>query len=185
MNLMRLLSEPNTGPIKFVPLVVGAAAGIGVTAAIRDALTEPDRADELADRGVPVLDSREATVYAIAAPFGFAAGIGMGLQRRSPTAGFTTAKQLATAALVSTAAGVVNNADSDRAGISVTGTAAMAAAVGGGILLGVRDEVKAFPLRMAGLALFGMAAGAAAPLILDTVRDVPSQIRTSFELRER
>lgn len=180
-----VLPDPNTPAIKFVPMVIGAAVGLGATHMLRNSLVEPDRADELEKKGLKSIDSREANVYAIAAPFGFAAGIGMGLSRRSPTAGFTTASQLATAALLSTVAGVVNNADSDRAGISVTGTAAMATAVGAGILLGVRDEVPAIPLRMAGLALFGMAAGAAAPLIYDTVKGVPGQFGNSFEHRER
>ncbi len=175
---------PNTGAIKFIPLVAGAAIGYGMTSAIQRALPEPDRAHELQEQGVDAMDSRQAAVYAMAAPFSVAAGIGLGLQRRTASSGLTTSVQVATAALLSTAAGAVINAESDRAGDYVSGIGTMAALTGAGVLLGVRDEIRAFPLRMAGLALFGMAAGAAAPIVMDEARGTYTRLRTGFEHRE-
>lgn len=176
---------PNTGPIKFVPLGVGLAAGVGVSKALDHLLVSHDRATELAADGVTTIDSREATVYGMALPFGTAAGIGLGMQKRSPTAGFTTASQLATAALLSTAVGAVVNADSDKAGDYVTGISLMSAATGAGILVGVRDEVPDRPLRLGGLGLFGLSIGMAGPVALETLSKVPGDLRRSFEHRER
>ena len=183
--IARWLSNPNTGAIKFVPLTVGIGAGIATTAGLKHLLVEPDRADELAAEGIVTLDSRQASVYAMAAPFAVAAGIGLGIQRRTPTSGLTTASQVATAALLSTVAGAVINADSDKAGDYVTGIGSMAALTGVGILMGVRDEVKLPPVRMLGLGLFGLAIGAAIPFAVEGVRAVPGRIGNSFEHRER
>lgn len=175
---------PNTGPIKFVPLAAGVAGGLAIAAGLQDRLVEPDRAAELARTGVDALDSREASIYVMAPFFGVAAGIGQGLQKRSPTAGFTTAKQLVTAALLSTAAGAVINAETDKAGNYVTGIGVFAASTGAGMLLGVKDEIKPFPLRMAGIAMFGVAAGIAAPIAWDTLRGVGGDLQRGVEHRE-
>lgn len=182
--MLRWFADPNTGPAKFIPLAVGVAAGTAATYGLRHALVEPEKAAELEEQGIETLDSRQASVYAMAAPFSIAAGIGLGLQRRSPTSGFTTTGQIVTAALLSTVAGAVINADSEKASDYVTGIGGMAALTGAGILAGVRDEVKALPLRMAGLGLFGVAIGAAAPFVVDTVRDVPSRIGNSLKHAE-
>lgn len=179
-----MFADPNTGPVKFIPLAAGLAAGAATTSALRHALVEPERAKELADKGIQTIDSRQASVYAMAAPFGVAAGIGMGLQRRASTTGFTTATQVASAALLSTVAGAIINADSDKASDYVTGIAVMAAATGAGVLMGVRDEVKVVPLRMAGLGLFGIAVGAAVPFVIDTVAGFGGRISSSVEHRE-
>ena len=175
---------PNTGAIKFVPLALGVAAGYGISTGIRRALPEPEHAHELAAQGVDAMDSRQAAVYAMAAPFSVAAGIGLGLQRRTTTSGLTTSVQVATAALLSTAAGAVINADSDRASDYVTGIGMMSALTGSGILLGVRDEIRAFPLRMTSLGLFGIAAGVAAPVVVDAARDSLDRFRTGMQHRE-
>lgn len=179
-------SVPNTpGPIKFAMLGGGIAAGLGASVAIDRALTGPDKAKELREQGIETLDSRQGSVYALALPFSVAAGIGLGIQRRSPTAGLTTTSQIAAAALLSTVAGAVINAESDKAGDYVTGIGVMSAAVGAGVLFGVRDEVRLTTARMAGLALFGAAIGVAAPMVMRSVASIPGELRNSVEHRER
>jgi hypothetical protein len=185
MNLMRMLSEPNTpGPLKFVVAGVGAAAGLATAYGIERALVDPVRAEELRGDGMSVVDSRQAEVYAMAIPFGLAAGISLGIQRRSPTAGLTTTAQIASAALLSTVAGAVINADTPKAGDFVTGIGLMAATTGAGILIGVRDEVKLAPARMAGLALFGAALGVVLPTMARTLGDLPGAFQRGFEHRD-
>lgn len=184
MNLMRLLSEPNTGPMKFVFAGAGLAAGLATAYGLERSLVEPERADELRRGGTTVVDSRQAEVYAMAMPFGLAAGISLGIQRRSPSAGLTTTAQIASAALLSTVAGAVINAESPKAGDYVTGIGLMAATTGAGILVGVRDEVKLMPARMAGLALFGAAIGVAIPTMARTLGDLPGAFRRGYEHRD-
>lgn len=178
------IPQPNTGAFKFVPLGLGLAAGVATSAGLRHALIEPDRAEQLAKDGIETIDSRQASVYAMAAPFSIAAGIGLGLKSRTPTAGMTTAVQIGTAALLSTVAGSVINADSSKAGDYMTGIGVMSALAGSGILLGVRDEVSHGRIKLAGLALFGMAVGAALPTIMDVAKGVPEKLRNGIEHRE-
>lgn len=178
-------SVPNTpGPIKFAMLGGGLLVGVGAAAGIDRALVGPEKAQELRADGVETLDSRQASVYAMALPFSVAAGIGLGIQRRSPTAGLTTTSQIAAAALLSTVAGAVINAESDKAGDYVTGIGVMSAATGAGVLFGVRDEVRLMTARMAGLALFGAAVGVAAPMLARSVASMPGEVRSGFRHRE-
>lgn len=177
---------PNTpGPMKFAVFGAGLAAGAATAWAVDRALVGPERAAELRAQGTSVMDSRQAEVYAMAMPFGAAAGIALGLQRRSPTSGFTTTSQIAAAALLSSVVGAVINADSEKAGDYVTGIGLMSASAGAGILIGVRDEVKMAVARNTGLALFGLAIGVALPTMLNTLGAVPGDIRRGSEHRER
>jgi hypothetical protein len=176
--------KPNTGALKFVPLAGGLVAGIAAGYGIKAMLPEPDRVKELQGRGIDAMSSRQASVYAMAAPFSIAAGIGLGLKGRTPTSGLTTGSQIATAALLSTVAGSVINADSDKAGDYVTGIGVMSALTGVGILAGVRDEVSHGIVRMSGLALFGAAIGVGIPMMIDSASNVPERIRNGLAHRE-
>jgi hypothetical protein len=179
------IPQSTTGAIKLVPLTLGLVAGAATTTALRHALVEPKRADELAAQGIQTIDSRQASVYAMAAPFGIAAGIGLGLKSRSPTAGMTTATQIATAALLSTVAGAAINADSSKAEDYVLGIGAMAALTGGGILMGVREQFSHGGVRLAGLGLFGMAIGAAVPMMASAAGGMPDRLRNGVVHREQ
>ena len=162
----------------------GIAAGVGAAIAADKVLVGPEKAAKLRDKGITVLDSRQAEVYAMAIPFATAAGIALGLQRRSPTSGLTTTAQIAAAALLSTVAGAVINADSDKAGNYVTGIGVMAAATGAGILVGVRDEVGQVLARNVGLGLFGLAIGVALPTVFSTLSQFPGDIKRGVEHAE-
>lgn len=182
---MWFFGTPNTpGPGKFLVFGAGIAAGVGAAIMADRMLVGPDKAAKLRDKGISVLDSRQAEVYAMAIPFATAAGIALGMQRRTPTAGLTTTSQIAAAALLSTVAGAVINADSDKAGDYVTGIGVMSAATGAGILLGVRDEIGQVLARNVGLGLFGLAIGVAAPTVLDTLSRIPGDIRRGLEHAE-
>lgn len=177
---------PNTpGRSKFIALGAGAAIGVGAAVGLERALVEPERALELEQDGESMLDSRQASILAITVPFGLAAGIALGLQKRSPTAGATTTTQIAAAAMLSSITGLAINSGTDRADASVLGVGGMLAAAGVGILAGVRDEVRLGRTRMAGLGLFGIAAGAAAPIIVRKLADMPGEVSRGFEHRER
>lgn len=172
---------PNTGPFKFVFAGAGLAAGLGTAYALERSLPSPDRAERLRESGVSVMDSRQAEVYAMAAPFATAAGVSLGLQRRGPTTGLTTTAQIAAAALLSTTAGAVINAESSKAGDYVAGIGIMSAFTGAGILMGVRDEIPIAAARMGGLALFGAALGVATPTLVRTIGGMGGDFRRGLE----
>lgn len=175
---------PNTGPLKFVFAGGGFGAGLAAAYGLERALPSPDRATALRERGVSVMDSRQAEVYAMAAPFATAAGISLGLQRRGPTTGLTTTAQIAAAALLSTTAGAVINAESSKAGDYVAGIGVMSAFTGAGILMGVRDEIPMAVARMGGLGLFGAALGVATPTLLRTMGGMSGDFRRGLEHRD-
>lgn len=173
---------PNTpGLAKFAMAGVGLAAGLGTAFALDRTLVGPKRAEELRASGTSVMDSRQAEVYAMAGPFGAAAGIALGLQRRGPTAGLTTSAQIAAAALLSTVAGAVINAESPKAGDYVAGIGLMSAFTGAGILVGVRDEVPMRIARLGGLGLFGFALGVAAPTVFNEIGDQFGNLRRGVQ----
>lgn len=185
VGIAQLMTQPNTpGPAKFAIAGIGAAVGLAMSKKLEQELASPQKAEELDAQGISVLSSQQAQVYAMAMPFGAAAGISLGLQRRAPTAGFTTASQVAAAALLSTVAGAVINASSPRAGDYVTGIGLMSAVTGAGILAGIRDEVAMGGARMAGLGLFGVALGVAAPMLIEHVTKVPGQFQRSLQHAE-
>lgn len=175
---------PNTGPLKFVFAGAGFAAGLGAAWSLERALPTPDEATSLRAKGVSVMDSRQAEVYAMAAPFATAAGVSLGLQRRGPTTGLTTTAQIAAAALLSTTAGAVINAESSKAGDYVAGIGVMSAFTGAGILMGVRDEIPMAAARMGGLGLFGAALGVAAPTLVRTMGGLAGDFRRGIEHRD-
>ena len=173
------------GTAKIAALGAGVATGIGASMGIRALLPEQVKADELEKNGKPTLDSTHAAIYGMAIPFSLAAGIGLGLAKRSPTSGITTTSQIVTAALLSTVAGAVINADSDKAGDYVSGIAAMGLATALGGFAGVNGRIPEQLLRRSGLVLFGVAAGLTAPIIYDRVSTLPDAIRNGYEVRER
>jgi hypothetical protein len=182
---MWFFGTPNTpGPAKFIIFGAGIAAGAGAAWALDKTLVGPEKAKTLREQGTSVLDSRQAEVYAMALPFATAAGIALGMQRRTPTSGLTTSAQIAAAALLSTVAGAVINADSDKAGDYVTGIGVMSAATGAGILMGVRDEIAMGVARNVGLGLFGLAIGVAAPTVIRTLSGIPGNIKRGIEHAE-
>lgn len=174
-----------TGPWKFASLGGGVLAGVGLTAGLHKLLPEPDRASELKKDGMPVLDSRTASVFGITAPFGFAGGVALGLQKRVPGAGLSTLSQILAVALLSSATSMMVSADTDRAGKNVTGISMMMASVGAGALVGVRQGIPEIRAKHIGLAAFGMAIGGAAPFVADVFGRVPEQVGNSFRHRER
>lgn len=185
MNVRQLVQSPNTpGPWKFAVAGLGLAGGLAAAYGLEHSLVSPERANELRADGETMLDSRQASVYAMALPFATAAGISIGLKGRTPTSGFTTTQQLLAAALLSTVAGAVINADSPKAGDYVAGIGVMSAATGAGILVGVRDEVAQGVARMGGLALFGVALGVATPTLVRSVRDLAGDLHRGIEHKD-
>jgi hypothetical protein len=184
MGIQQLAQGPNTpGPWKFAVAGAGMAVGLAAAYGLERALVGPDRAEELRADGITAVDSRQASVYAMALPFGAAAGVALGLQRRTPTSGFTTASQVAAGALLSTVAGAVINADSPKAGDYIGGIGLMSGVLGGGILVGVRDEIPQGIARLGGLALFGAALGVATPTLVRSAGELLTNARTGFEHR--
>lgn len=182
MTLRQLAHAPNTpGPWKFAIAGVSMAGGLAAAYGLERSLVSPGRANELRAGGETMLDSRQASVYAMALPFATAAGVSIGLKGRTPTSGFTTTQQLLAAALLSTVAGAIINADSPKAGDYVAGIGVMSAATGAGILVGVRDEVAQGVARMGGLALFGFALGVAAPTLVRSVGDLAGDLQRGLE----
>lgn len=185
MGILQLISQPNTaGPAKFLVAGAGVAAGLAISHALQENLVSQTKAQELRNDGITLVDSKQAQVYAMALPFAGAAGIALGIQKRTPTSGLTTASQVAAAALLSTVAGAVINADSSKAGSYVTGIGVMSAATGAGILAGVRDEVSHGLVRMGGLGLFGVALGVAAPTVLRSISQAPGELKRGIEYAE-
>lgn len=185
MGILSLMGQPNTpGPLKFAIAGSGFVAGAIGAAGLDRLLVGPERGRELRDSGVSVIDSQQAEVYAMALPFTTAAGIALGVQRRTPSSGLTTASQVAAAALLSTVVGAAINADTAKADDYVVGTGVMAASLGAGVLIGVRDEVSLGLARMSGLALFGAAIGVAAPTVIGALWDKTGELQRGFEHRD-
>ena len=175
----------NPGTAKFWVLAGGLAAGVAGGVAIHHALPSSEGATSLEAAGEkPMTNEVAASVVAAGSMFGAAAGVSLGFQRRTPTSGLTTGMQVATAALLSTAAGAVIDADTDRAQDKAVGLGVMLAMTGAGIALGIRDEVRPDRARLKGLGLGALAVGLLLPVIAGPIAQAPGQLLQGFKHRD-
>lgn len=175
---------PNTGPTKFIVTGLSFAAGVGGALALRSQLASPERAEELREQGVSVTDEDAAAIKFAVPAFAGAAGLTLGLGRRGPTAGFTTAVTAGLGAVLTGTIGAYAKADVADGKDQAVAVGAVGIAASAGALAGVRDEfARVAHLRMASLGLFGVAVGMMAPLMVEETRTFGAELMRSHQYR--
>lgn len=175
---------PNSGPAKFIVAGLSLAAGTGGALALRGALASPERAQELRKDGVSVVDADAAAVKFAVLPFATAAGITLGLTKRGPTAGFTTAVTAGLGAVLTGTIGAFAKADSQDGKDQAVAVGAVGIAASAGALMGVRDEfARVAHLRQGSIGMFGVAVGLMAPMMVEKAGQFVGDLGRSHEYR--
>lgn len=152
--------------------------------AMRSALASPERAEEVRKDGVSLIDEDSAAIRVAVPAFAAAAGLTLGLTKRGPTAGFTTAVTAGLGAVLTGTIGAFAKADSPDGRDQAVAVGVVGIAASAGALLGVRDEfAKVGRLRNVSLGLFGAALGMMAPMMIEGVGKTVGDIGRSHQYR--